>query len=127
MSRLFGLFSEEIVRGIAPDEATFNKAKEIAEAKRFKSLGVSSDGSWLLATRFLQAAEGAVAEHGLPAGCRLIAGAIEVNADFMTRAGFRFSGSVQYERWQIPLLAANRQSNVTASFQIGYWPKVRTK
>lgn len=52
---------------------------------------------------------------------------VAVNADFMTRAGFRFSGSVQYERWQIPLLAASRQSNVTASFQIGYWPKVRTK
>jgi hypothetical protein len=44
-------------------------------------------GSWLLATRFLQAAERAVAEHGLPAGCRLIAGAIEVNADFITVLG----------------------------------------
>jgi hypothetical protein len=44
-------------------------------------------GSWLLATRFLQAAEQAVAEHGLPAGCRLIAGAIEVNADFVTMLG----------------------------------------
>jgi hypothetical protein len=41
-------------------------------------------GSWLLATRFLQAAERAVAEHGLPAGCRLIAGTVEVNADFVT-------------------------------------------
>jgi hypothetical protein len=44
-------------------------------------------GSWLLATRFLQAAERAVAEHGLPAACRLIAGAIEVNADFITVLG----------------------------------------
>lgn len=44
-------------------------------------------GSWLLATRFLQAAERAVAEHGLPAGSRLIAGAIEVNADFITVLG----------------------------------------
>jgi hypothetical protein len=45
----------------------------------------------------------------------------------MTKAGFRLSGTVQYERWQMPMLAANRQSNVTASFQIGYWPQVRSK
>jgi Capsule assembly protein Wzi len=48
-------------------------------------------------------------------------------ADLMTRAGFRFSGTVQYEQWQIPLLAANRQSNVMASFQFGYWPRVHVK
>ena len=48
---------------------------------------------------------------------------VAVNADFFTKSGFRFSGTAQYERWQIPLLAANRQSNVTASFQLGYWPK----
>ena len=44
-------------------------------------------GSWLLATRFLQATERAVADHGLPAGCRLIAGTVEVNADFVTVLG----------------------------------------
>lgn len=44
-------------------------------------------GSWLLATRFLQAAQRAIAEFGLPAGCRLIAGAVEVNADFVTVLG----------------------------------------
>jgi hypothetical protein len=44
-------------------------------------------GSWLLATRFLQATERAVAEHGLPAGCKLIAGAVDVNADFVTVLG----------------------------------------
>jgi hypothetical protein len=44
-------------------------------------------GSWLLATRFLQAAQQAVAEHGLPAGCRLIVGSIDVNADFVTLLG----------------------------------------
>ncbi|MFL6771895.1 MAG: hypothetical protein ACJ8E4_09275 [Sphingomicrobium sp.] len=43
--------------------------------------------SWLLATRFLQASERAIAEHGLPAGCRLIAGTVEVNADFITVLG----------------------------------------
>jgi hypothetical protein len=44
-------------------------------------------GSWLLATRFLEATERAVAEHGLPAGCKLIAGAVDVNADFVTVLG----------------------------------------
>jgi hypothetical protein len=44
-------------------------------------------GSWLLATRFLQAAERAIAQHGLPDGCRLIAGTVGVNADFITILG----------------------------------------
>ena len=44
-------------------------------------------GSWLLATRFLQATERAVADHGLPAGCHLIAGSVDVNADFITILG----------------------------------------
>jgi hypothetical protein len=44
-------------------------------------------GCWLLATRFLQATERAVAEHGLPAGCRLIAGTVDVDADFVTILG----------------------------------------
>jgi len=44
-------------------------------------------GSWLLATRFLQAAERAVSDHGLPVGCQLIAGTVEINADFITVLG----------------------------------------
>ena len=44
-------------------------------------------GCWLLATRFLQAAERGIAGHGLPDGCRLIAGAVDVNADFVTIQG----------------------------------------
>jgi membrane-associated phospholipid phosphatase len=50
---------------------------------------------------------------------------VAVNADIFAGAGFRFSGSVQYERWQIPLLAPNRQSNVAASFEFGFWPTPR--
>jgi hypothetical protein len=30
---------------------------------------------------------------------------------------------IQYERWWIPLLAVNRQSDPAASRQPGYWPK----
>jgi membrane-associated phospholipid phosphatase len=52
---------------------------------------------------------------------------VAVNPDFLLKSGFRFSGTLQYERWQIPLLATNRQSNVTASIQFSYWPRVRTK
>jgi hypothetical protein len=43
--------------------------------------------SWVLATRFLQAAERAVADNCLPAGCRLIAGTIGVGADFVAILG----------------------------------------
>jgi len=43
--------------------------------------------SWFMATRFLQATERAIAEHGLPEGCRLIAGTVEVNADFVSVLG----------------------------------------
>ena len=43
--------------------------------------------SWLLATRFLQAAERAVREERLPAGCRLIVGTIGINADFVAILG----------------------------------------
>ncbi len=52
---------------------------------------------------------------------------IAVNADIFTGPGFRFSGNVQYERWQIPLLATNRQSDVAVSFQFSFWPAVHTR
>ena len=47
---------------------------------------------------------------------------VGVNADILAGAGFRFTGSVQYERWQIPLLASTAQSNVAASVQFSFWP-----
>lgn len=47
---------------------------------------------------------------------------VAVNADIFAGPGFRFIGNVQYERWLIPLLAANRQSNVAASFEFSFWP-----
>ena len=51
---------------------------------------------------------------------------VAVNADIFAGPGFRFSGNVQYESWQIPLLATNRQSDVAASFQFGFWPTRHT-
>ncbi|HEY4762747.1 MAG TPA: capsule assembly Wzi family protein [Candidatus Sulfotelmatobacter sp.] len=47
---------------------------------------------------------------------------IAVNADILTGLGFRFQGNLQYERWQIPLLATTRQSDVSASVQFSFWP-----
>jgi hypothetical protein len=44
-------------------------------------------GCWLRTTRFLQTVEAAVTAHGLPPGCRLIVGAVEVNADLVTILG----------------------------------------
>ena len=52
---------------------------------------------------------------------------VAINSDFFTKSGFRFTGTVQYESWQMPLLVANRQSNLTASFQFGYWPQARAR
>jgi hypothetical protein len=49
---------------------------------------------------------------------------VAVNADFFTRPGWGFSGSIQYERWMIPLLAANHQSNLAVSFQFSFSPEV---
>jgi membrane-associated phospholipid phosphatase len=52
---------------------------------------------------------------------------VALNGDFFVKSGFRLSGTVQYERWQIPMLAASRQSNIAVSFQLGYWPKVQAR
>jgi len=43
--------------------------------------------SWFLATRFLQAVEHAISSHGLPEGSRLIAGTVDVNAEFVAILG----------------------------------------
>jgi membrane-associated phospholipid phosphatase len=52
---------------------------------------------------------------------------VGLNGDFLLKSGFRLTGTVQYERWQIPLLAVNRHSNIAVSFQLGYWPKGHTR
>ena len=49
-----------------------------------------------------------------------------LTADIVSRAGFQFTGTLQYEQWLIPVLANGRQSNVTTSFQVSYWPHGRS-
>src|SRR5579859_2612845 len=52
---------------------------------------------------------------------------VAVNADFFPRSSFSVSTYVQYEKWQIPFLAAGPQSNVTASFEFTFWPQGRVR
>ena len=52
---------------------------------------------------------------------------VAVNSDFFVKSGFELSGMLQYERWQIPMLAANRESNWTSTIQVSYWPHNRPK
>jgi len=45
--------------------------------------------------------------------------------NFMLSHTLAFSGLLQYEQWVFPVLSASRQSDVTASLQLTYYPKWR--
>jgi len=46
-----------------------------------------------------------------------------VRADFWARSSFSISAAVQYEAWTFPVIAPTRQSNVSSSLQLTFWPK----
>jgi len=46
-----------------------------------------------------------------------------VSANWWLHNEWSISAFVQYEKWNIPLLASTPQSNWTSSVQIGFWPK----
>ena len=46
-----------------------------------------------------------------------------VRADFWARSGFSISAAVQYEAWTFPVIAPTRQTNVSSSLQLTFWPK----
>lgn len=48
-------------------------------------------------------------------------------ADLLIRPQLSLAGSLQYEQWDFPLLSPIRNSNVTASLQLTYWPKWRLR
>ena len=48
---------------------------------------------------------------------------ISAKADLWLRPELDIQGFVQYERWLIPVLSANRQSDVTAAVQLTFRPK----
>ena len=45
-----------------------------------------------------------------------------VRAEFWPRSTFSLSATVQYEVWNFPVIASTRQSNVTSSLQLSFWP-----
>ena len=57
----------------------------------------------------------------LPQGGTLNDGGIK--ADFWLGAAVTLSGSVQYEKWNYPVLDPLPRSNVTTSFQFTFWPR----
>lgn len=46
-----------------------------------------------------------------------------VHADFWVRRMFSVSAAVQYEAWTYPVISPTRQTNVTSSVQLSFWPK----
>jgi capsule assembly protein Wzi/PAP2 superfamily protein len=48
----------------------------------------------------------------------------EVRAAFQLNHTMELSGSVQYEKWSIPVLANGPQSNLTTSVQFTFWPRL---
>jgi hypothetical protein len=47
---------------------------------------------------------------------------VNLRAEFWPRSTFSLSASVQYEMWNFPVIASTRQSNVTSSLQLSFWP-----
>jgi membrane-associated phospholipid phosphatase len=62
-----------------------------------------------------------VSEEFIPNGGTLADA--NVRAEFWPRSRFSLSASVQYEMWNFPVIATARQSNVTSSVQLSFWPK----
>jgi hypothetical protein len=50
-----------------------------------------------------------------------------VQNDYTWRRDLTVSTMFQYEHWNFPLLATSAQHNLTASFQITYWPRWKLK
>ena len=46
-----------------------------------------------------------------------------VRADVWVKSSFSLSAAVQYEAWTFPVISPTRQSNVTSSVQLTFWPK----
>jgi hypothetical protein len=47
--------------------------------------------------------------------------------DVMVSKNLEVSGLVQYEQWRFPILASGAQSDITASFQFTFYPKLRIR
>ncbi len=50
-----------------------------------------------------------------------------VRADYWVRPRMSIAGSVQYEKWTFPVLAATQQSNIVTTVQLTYWPSQHSR
>jgi len=57
----------------------------------------------------------------LPQGGTLNDGGVK--GDFWLNSTLMFSGSVQYEKWNYPVLNPSPRSNVTTSIELSFWPR----
>ncbi len=62
-----------------------------------------------------------VSHEFIPNGGTLADG--KLHADFWIGSGFSVSAGVQYEAWTFPVISPTKQSNVTSSVQLTFWPK----
>ena len=62
-----------------------------------------------------------VSQQFIPNGGTLADGS--VHADVWVRSSFSVSAAVQYEKWDFPIIASARQSNITSSIQLAFWPR----
>ncbi len=62
-----------------------------------------------------------VSHEFIPEGGTMTDGS--VRADVWVRSSFSLSASVQYETWNFPVIAPAKQSNITSSVQLTFWPK----
>ena len=46
-----------------------------------------------------------------------------VRADIWVRSNFSLSAGVQYETWTFPVISPTKQTNVSSSIQLTFWPK----
>ena len=80
---------------------------------------------WWAAQKTLRLAyrHASVARDFIPGGADL--DDFSARTDWRLRPDLSFSGSLQYERWNSPALSAIGQTDVTASFQVTYYPRLR--
>jgi membrane-associated phospholipid phosphatase len=76
------------------------------ESRQFVADGIESNGTPVA---------------GIPAGGNLTDA--NARAEFWAGSTFSVSAMVQYETWHYPVIALTRQSNVTSSVQLSFWPK----
>ena len=65
-----------------------------------------------------------VSQQFVPGGGTLTDGG--VRGDFWIRNQFSVTASVQYEKWNFPVLAPAKETNVSTQIQFTYWPHWRT-